>query len=333
MTDIVTNFDLSGKNVLIQAQNNPFYGKKIGFIGDSFTYGATLNNIRSERYSKILCDMLGAEEHNVAVSGTGFVSTTNYPTNFSKQADNLKQDCPNCDVVIVLGGVNDCSRGVSVTEICQAQDDLFIKLNQLFPNSKLCWAGLNYPPTTSSWLDTVSVSANRVNGYPYYTYPTIAFTTLDNPTDRIKYNGNAYYSTDKVHPNSNGHKLMAVALCNSLLGGKLNNFVWQHASFEDGVSGGLTATADNNIWHVYGQLRVTKKFVSGWNKVATMQVPLGNIVEARAACSWVASSVYHVASAEVRKDGTVWIQHEAEVSSGTRYYAFQITAYPYFTFK
>ena len=42
---------------------------KIYFDGCSWTRGAELENPEEERYSKLLCNELGAEEYNIAVSG------------------------------------------------------------------------------------------------------------------------------------------------------------------------------------------------------------------------------------------------------------------------
>ena len=42
---------------------------KIYIDGDSWTHGAELENKKEERYSKIICDKLGAEEYNIAKSG------------------------------------------------------------------------------------------------------------------------------------------------------------------------------------------------------------------------------------------------------------------------
>lgn len=330
MADIVTNFDLSGKNVVIQGQNNPFYGKKIGFIGDSFTYGSTLANPTTERYSKILCDKLQAKEVNVAVGGTGFVSSTNYTTNFDKQADILKSREPNIDVVIVLGGINDANRKLDIAVIAQAQAELFAKLNILFPNALICWAGFNYPPTTSDWLANMK-NSGRINSFPYYDCPSVGVKILPNPTDVIKYNGAQNYSSDKIHPNAIGHRFMADVLFSGLVGGSSGDrFIFQHVTtqFESGVSGIINAKCVNNVYFVEGQLTVTSDFVLGWNPVAKLPVPLGNMIQERSACNKVYNSQMYSSLVGVDVDGTIKIQDVA--TQGTRYYSFQMFAHPYY---
>ena len=42
---------------------------KIYFDGCSWTYGAELENPEEERFSKVLCNELGAEEYNIAIGG------------------------------------------------------------------------------------------------------------------------------------------------------------------------------------------------------------------------------------------------------------------------
>lgn len=329
MPDIVTNFELSGKNVLIQGQNNPFVGKTIGFIGDSFTKGATLAKPNTERFSYLVCQQLGAKEVNVGVSGTGFVAQSNFPKSFSKQAEDLKSQSPDCDVIIVFGGINDVNRKLDQAVIIEAQNETFNKLRQLFPNALICWAGFNYPSTSSDWLANMRVSG-RVNAYPYYSPNYNGIKTLCNPTDRIKYN-KANYSSDFTHPNAIGHAQIATVIVSSLLGGVDNRFVTQvQSSFEDGVSGILTAVCVNNVYHVIGQLTITKDFSLGWNKIATMSVPLGNLLNARVSAAVVVNSQYYACTAEVRPNGEVYIQDVPRTSTGNRYYTFQITAVPFY---
>ena len=44
---------------------------KIYFDGCSWTEGAELSQPQEERYSKLICDKLGAEETNLALGGGG----------------------------------------------------------------------------------------------------------------------------------------------------------------------------------------------------------------------------------------------------------------------
>ena len=44
---------------------------KIYFDGCSWTEGAELKDPHQSRYSKIICDKLGAEEYNISKSGAG----------------------------------------------------------------------------------------------------------------------------------------------------------------------------------------------------------------------------------------------------------------------
>lgn len=329
MPDIVTNFELSGKNVLIQGQNNPFVGKTIGFIGDSFTKGATLATPSTERFSYLVCQQLGAKEVNVGVSGTGFVAQSKFPKSFSKQADDLKAQSPDCDVIIVFGGINDVNRKLEQAVIIEAQNDTFDKLRQLFPNALICWAGFNYPSTASDWLVNMRTSG-RVNAYPYYSPNYNGVKTLCNPTDKIKYN-KANYSSDFTHPNAIGHAQIATVIVSSLLGGTDAKFITQvQSSFEAGVAGILTAVCINNVYHVIGQLTITKDFSLGWNKIATMSVPLGNLLNARGSAAVVVNAQLYACVAEIRPNGEVYIQDVARASTGNRFYTFQITAVPFY---
>lgn len=80
-------------------------GDKVGFVGDSYSSGYGLTNPATERWTKLLCNMVGATESNTAVPSSGYINQgSGGNSKFSTQAGLLATDC---DTVFILGGIND----------------------------------------------------------------------------------------------------------------------------------------------------------------------------------------------------------------------------------
>lgn len=86
---------------------------KINFLGDSITEGVWTEK-QENRYSSVLCSLLGATECNYGVSGTR-IATQSFPSDepafdetFYTRAIRMDKDA---DLVIVFGGTNDHGHG------------------------------------------------------------------------------------------------------------------------------------------------------------------------------------------------------------------------------
>lgn len=83
---------------------NKWKGKTANFLGDSITYGYGLNDYLNERYTSIIASSLEMTVNNYGISGTKIATTTNdYNGSFTKRYLNMVD----ADIVFVFGGTND----------------------------------------------------------------------------------------------------------------------------------------------------------------------------------------------------------------------------------
>lgn len=109
---VLTRADLDTLYNTLRVLNHPLHGKKVGFLGDSITYGYGLpENVRlSTRYSSVLCSMVGCTEVNLGVSGTTIASNTINNKNDQRFVTRVTQDnIGDLDFLFVFGGTNDFS--------------------------------------------------------------------------------------------------------------------------------------------------------------------------------------------------------------------------------
>lgn len=145
MSNYVKRFNLEGEIIVPMGEAARTEGRNCGFIGDSWAYGSGLTNRESERYSRLLCNALGMNEYNVAVSGSGYGARDGKQT-FSQQLDLLKSKCDDVDYIIVYGGINDLYHSVMTVNEMVAADKTFVnKAHSLFPHAIIVRAGFNMP--------------------------------------------------------------------------------------------------------------------------------------------------------------------------------------------
>jgi len=78
---------------------------KIAFLGDSITFGYALEN-KSDRYSTLVCEAIGAEEVNLGITGTLIARAGLNRTDGNSFLDRLPL-IKNADVAVIFGGTND----------------------------------------------------------------------------------------------------------------------------------------------------------------------------------------------------------------------------------
>ena len=109
---VLKQSDISTLYDTLRVLNHPLHGKKVGFLGDSITYGYGLpENVRlSTRYSSVLCNLIGCTEVNMGVSGTCIASNTLNNRNDTRFVTRVTQaNIGDLDFLFVFGGTNDFS--------------------------------------------------------------------------------------------------------------------------------------------------------------------------------------------------------------------------------
>lgn len=221
MSNYVKRFNLEGEIIVPMDEAARTEGRNCGFIGDSWAYGSGLKNRESERYSRLLCNALGMNEYNVAVSGSGYGARDGKQT-FSQQLDLLKSKCDDVDYIIVYGGINDLYHNVmTVSEMVSADKTFVNKAHSLFPHAIIVRAGFNMPS---------KMYANKgrrffTEGYEYLKNAQLGYSDFDygnclDASDCSKYfcfNAD-YYQSDLIHPNTEGHRRIAQYLSCKLTG-------------------------------------------------------------------------------------------------------------------
>ena len=220
------------KNVAyLRVQNNlspllkaiKYVEKNIIFIGDSYTQGNSLGDDQDKRFSTSLSKMLRMKEINVGAGGCGYFKTDNYPTYFYQQLLNAinsmsAKDWANTEYIIVCGGRNDPNNYPNATqaEYDKNISDICNMVSKYFPCAKLVFVpylfDANYMPRNYYNHYLKLVNALKMNKCSIINY---AYTWLTGKFADIL--------TDKVHPNVNGHNIIAHNLYDALMGGDIAN--------------------------------------------------------------------------------------------------------------
>ena len=211
-------------NDIIATAETSLRNTPIVFIGDSITQGYGATNPEEDRWSKLLCDYYDATQVNHAVGGSGFtVNGSQANGRFDIQA----QTCANDNsfdhslvrCVFIAGGVNDGAVS-SYATADQVATACVSTVRDAFPNAKIyaiigLSGSLKYGGHPAG--DTPIVS--RLN---YYNHLVDLFKNLNCATvpGWLVYSLNSIYqSTDCLHPNTKGYKLIAGTIINLMNGG------------------------------------------------------------------------------------------------------------------
>jgi lysophospholipase L1-like esterase len=178
----------------------------VAFIGDSYTAGTGASD-KAHRWSSLVSKDLGWQESNLALGGTGYVTTAGKdgcgldfcPAYTGVAADVVKAKP---DVVIVSGGRND--RWKSADEVSAAADKLFNDLRSGLPDAKIyvdapIWDD-DPAPAPMAQIKSAVIAAAAKHGV----------TVLD-IGEPLAGRADAVVK-DGVHPNDTGHALIAKAV-------------------------------------------------------------------------------------------------------------------------
>ena len=182
-----------------------------------------------------------ASSSNTTITGDSLDTTGSAPGCSTKRMIDLTpgDDGPAPDILIVFMGTNDFLRSVQlgtftepspqdegvVNDFCDAYELMIQKLNALYPNAEIYFCTLletnagdvdeypqSYPATNKNGNTIGDFNAEIATIASAYSYPVI-----DVHNCGINYEKLEQYTSDGVHPNAEGAKLIAEYITNALL--------------------------------------------------------------------------------------------------------------------
>jgi lysophospholipase L1-like esterase len=171
-------------------------GKKIAFIGDSYTAGSGVSS-QSMRWTTQLSLARGWEEVNLGLGGTGYLITNKAPDgtvrrNYQARIAEAVRAKP--DVVIVSGGGNDLA--LDTPAVVEAVQAFYPALRKALPKAQIIainplWGATDMPAALPELQAAVKASVAGVGG----AFVDIGQPLVGHPELVVE---------DKVHPNDEG---------------------------------------------------------------------------------------------------------------------------------
>ena len=202
----------------------------INFLGDSITQGAGAD-CEEGMYVNVVGAMLGCEVKNYGVGGTRIAKQTTPSVEPIYDQDFLtrSEEMGDADFVFVFGGTNDFGHGLAefgvldsddVYTFCGAVNTLFSKLVARYGKEKLCVI----LPLHRVDEDNVYGDGSKTKESKTLKEYVFALQTLAEKygLDILEFDKEFPYSqiapgqgltTDGLHPNSYGHKILAEKIC------------------------------------------------------------------------------------------------------------------------
>ena len=194
-------------------------GNNIVFIGDSWTYGSGATNRLTERFTTLIAQNFGMTEFNFGVGAAGFTR----PNTFISQVETANSSMTTTEknmtsICLITGGVNDIrwSSETTLSAFVNAVVACVERAKEVFPNAQIVLAcGTT---TNNTFTDT-----NR-----HWYYQAMKAVKQQHTEGRVliidhvgaAINGvEANYTSDNLHPNTQGHSLLAGFLTNAIQGG------------------------------------------------------------------------------------------------------------------
>ena len=213
---------------------------KICFLGDSITQGTGASSI-NKRFSALTANMLNAEELNFGVGGTRIAkqTVTHCTPYFDEQFIVRAKKMPdNVDLVIVFGGTNDWGHGDAPIgnkedntrdTFYGAARELVDYLVHKYPLNKLLFI-LPLPRwNENDPYGEMHVKKNPslpLEGYRQIIISIlkeygVRYVSFDKELPAPDSSNGGKYHIDNVHPNDNGHRILAEALTKYIKDNKL----------------------------------------------------------------------------------------------------------------
>lgn len=220
-------------------QNDELMKNASIMIGDSYSIGhSSPNNVTG--WQTLLAKMLGITEedknyyHN-GYGSTGFVAIGGASINkpFLTQIQDLENTITNKNDIkniIVCGGYNDASTGISYTQIVPAIRTFVQYCNQTYPNATVYigMLGYNNANTNDGQNRRQALTQRVIPGYmdgcfsdnANTTYKVCYLSGVDNIMKDV-----SNFSDDNIHPNQKGYIKIAQGIFNALKQGYANYFM------------------------------------------------------------------------------------------------------------
>ncbi len=209
-----------------------FFMKKIGFLGDSITYGVgtsnSENNHEGYRFPDLLAKKMNAIPYNYGVSGTRIAKQT-VPIPFEPSAghyslrvDKMESDL---DIVVVFGGTNDFGHGDAPLGdmSCRTEDSfygalhyLLIKLLKKYPKATIVFLTPFHRTGEETMINSYGLRREPLIKYvnairevcEYYSVPVLDLyksSGIQPAIDEIR----ELYMPDGLHPSDLGAEKIA----------------------------------------------------------------------------------------------------------------------------
>ena len=235
-----------------------FKNKNVLFIGDSYTYGTGASDHGqgdTKRYSSILANALEATEFNYAIGATGFCDTGNVNGTFKQQVINAangmtQEEKDNTHLVIIAGGVNDYREGAtfSASQMESGANAAALNAKNNFPNALILVVPMLYMGHSANarlW-NFENAIINGVGGISL-----VKNTTFIRGAWTWNYGLASHYTSDNLHPNDLGHKVIAAQIYSHILGGDAYENRLLGMTFESGFSGSIE---NGTYWQFFNGL-------------------------------------------------------------------------------
>lgn len=197
--------------------DNILYNKKIGFLGDSITYGLGATN----PFPSVIQENNSCVSINYGISGNSIAKAG--PNSQPNAQENpmciryVNMD-NNLDYVVVFGGSNDYAYDIplgdenstNIKEFYGGLNTLITGLIQKYPGKPILFLTPLYRGTAQNNPKLLSYRDAIIKRCNYYSIPVFNLTdksTIKSSFDNLN---TLYYSSgDRLHPNNAGHKILA----------------------------------------------------------------------------------------------------------------------------
>ena len=249
-------------------------------IGDSYAYGTGASDhgeAERKRFSTMLANMLGAIEVNVAVGSTGFCDPGSsgqnapFPTQVTTAENQLNaEERADVRLVLIAGGINDDREGTTYSgaQMVAAAKETCTKAHAAFPNADIVvfpmlWNGQGWQYHAFNFECRIiegvmdSNCATAVQGCWTWNFGTAA-----------------HYTSDNLHPNDAGHKVIANRMFESLVNGGTTNY--ENSLFIPTIDGGSTKNRTYGVFQ-NGIMNFGGMYVGTSGKTVSTNTQIGTV--------------------------------------------------------
>ena len=225
-TQIRADFAAANTQIRADVASNKFPGYSAIWIGDSYVQANSLNS-PTTRFSRQVCDALGLTEYNFALGGTGFTvdrSDVSGDNTFKGQLESAVADTSidksKVKYVFVAGGRNDAPENTAPkgSQLYNAIRPIFTLVRDNYPNAKLVFIPMLFDCTPMLPVQT------HLYGFLMFQFKTLMSDlrmqaqVIENAFMWLNGRYKLIFNKDKIHPNQNGHNLMASMILGNLHG-------------------------------------------------------------------------------------------------------------------